>query len=156
MERLRGGLVFKAHRWLYHSALGSRIIQKKKKTQHRTRSASTQGPSWGYLKSRFLTGLSTCGDCSPQNSPKTVPKSQNRPLRYPHEGPFVGTTPAQELTVWPMWSKLGTYETVKARIGFQLEFPNIVSISPSSCGRECNPAPPRASLSPRVNMVQPV
>jgi len=24
-ERLRGGLVFKAHRWLYHSTLGSRV-----------------------------------------------------------------------------------------------------------------------------------
>ena len=30
-ERL-GGLVFKAHRWLYHSTLGSRVIQKKKKS----------------------------------------------------------------------------------------------------------------------------
>ena len=26
-----GGLVFKAHRWLYHSILGSRVIKKKKK-----------------------------------------------------------------------------------------------------------------------------
>jgi len=25
-----GGLVFKAHRWLYHSTLGSRVIKKKK------------------------------------------------------------------------------------------------------------------------------
>ena len=30
-ERLRGGLVFKAHRLLYHSTLGSRVIKKKKK-----------------------------------------------------------------------------------------------------------------------------
>ena len=27
----RGGLVFKAHRWLCHSTLGSRVIKKKKK-----------------------------------------------------------------------------------------------------------------------------
>jgi len=27
--RFRGGLVFKAHRWLYHSTLGSRVIKKK-------------------------------------------------------------------------------------------------------------------------------
>ena len=27
----RGGLVFKAHRWLYHSTLGSREIKEKKK-----------------------------------------------------------------------------------------------------------------------------
>ena len=31
MERFQGGLVFKAHRLLYHSALGSRVIEKKKK-----------------------------------------------------------------------------------------------------------------------------
>ena len=31
VERLRGGLVFKAHRSLYHSTLGSRVIKKKKK-----------------------------------------------------------------------------------------------------------------------------
>jgi len=29
--RFRGGPVFKAHRWLYHSTLGSRVIKKKKK-----------------------------------------------------------------------------------------------------------------------------
>ena len=28
--RFRGGLVFQAHRWLYHSTLGSRVIKKKK------------------------------------------------------------------------------------------------------------------------------
>ena len=31
MERFRGGLVFKAHRLLYQSTLGSRVINKKKK-----------------------------------------------------------------------------------------------------------------------------
>ena len=30
MKRFRGGLVFKAHRLLYHSTLGSRVIKKKK------------------------------------------------------------------------------------------------------------------------------
>ena len=29
----RGGLVFKAHRWLYHSTLDSRVIKKKKKSE---------------------------------------------------------------------------------------------------------------------------
>ena len=29
-KRFRGGLVFKAHRWLYHPILGSRLIKKKK------------------------------------------------------------------------------------------------------------------------------
>ena len=31
VKRFRGGLVFKAHRWLYHSTLGSRVIKKKEK-----------------------------------------------------------------------------------------------------------------------------
>ena len=30
-KRFRGGLVFKAHIWLYHFTLGSRVIKKKKK-----------------------------------------------------------------------------------------------------------------------------
>ena len=34
VKRFRGGLVFKAHRLLYHSILGSRIKKKKKKTQN--------------------------------------------------------------------------------------------------------------------------
>ena len=31
VQRFREGRVFKAHRWLYHSTLGSRVIKKKKK-----------------------------------------------------------------------------------------------------------------------------
>ena len=31
VKRSRGGLVFKAHRWLYHSTLGSRVIKNNKK-----------------------------------------------------------------------------------------------------------------------------
>jgi hypothetical protein len=30
-KRFRGGLAFKAHRWLHHATLGSRVIQKKEK-----------------------------------------------------------------------------------------------------------------------------
>jgi len=30
VKRFRGGLVFKAHRWLYHSTLGLRVIKKRK------------------------------------------------------------------------------------------------------------------------------
>ena len=36
-----------------------------------------------------MTGLSTFDDSAPQNGSKTIPKSPNRPLGYPHEGPFV-------------------------------------------------------------------
>ena len=53
------------------------------------KAAYTQGPSWGYFKSQFLTGLSSFDDSSPQNGSKTVTKSQNRPLGNPHIGPFV-------------------------------------------------------------------
>jgi len=31
VKRFRGGLVFKAHRWLFHSTPGSRVIKQKKK-----------------------------------------------------------------------------------------------------------------------------
>ena len=74
---------------------------------------STQGPSWGYFKSQFLTGLSSFGDCSPQNGSKTVPKSQNRPLGYPHIGPFVD----------PVRCRVpGYYESCSERVRvFQLE-----------------------------------
>ena len=34
MQRFRGGLVFKAHRLLYHSTLGLRVIKKKKNGMH--------------------------------------------------------------------------------------------------------------------------
>jgi len=37
MTFVRGGLVFKAHRLLYHSTLGMRVIQKKKRTCVRLR-----------------------------------------------------------------------------------------------------------------------
>jgi len=35
VKRFRGGLVFKAHRLLYHSTLGSTVIKKKKNTPAR-------------------------------------------------------------------------------------------------------------------------
>jgi len=39
VKRFRGGLVFEAHRLLYHSTLGLRVVQKKKKltNSHHTR-----------------------------------------------------------------------------------------------------------------------
>ena len=33
VKRFRGGLVVEAHRWLYHSTRGSRVIKKKKSTE---------------------------------------------------------------------------------------------------------------------------
>ena len=54
MKRFRGGLIFKAHRLLYHSTLGLRVMKKKKKAvTHdaeggaRAERASAQGPVRG-------------------------------------------------------------------------------------------------------------
>ena len=47
MKRFRGGLVFEAHRLLYHSTLGSKVIQKKKKVHlqdGRLRAREQQAP----------------------------------------------------------------------------------------------------------------
>ena len=44
VQRFRGGLVFKAHRLLYHSTLGLRVIQKKKKNAVYVRPAEPLGP----------------------------------------------------------------------------------------------------------------
>ena len=44
--RFRGGLVFKAHRLLYHSTLGSRVIKKKKKRR--------EGSGWGRCRVKGL------------------------------------------------------------------------------------------------------
>ena len=46
MERFRGGLVFKAHRLLCHSILGSRVINKKKKGSHKAPQSAT--PTSGF------------------------------------------------------------------------------------------------------------
>ena len=43
LKRFRGGLVFKAHKLLYHSTLGSRVVKKKK------RSTSVQ-PIWAMRR----------------------------------------------------------------------------------------------------------
>jgi len=62
VKRFRGGLVFKAHRLLYHSTLGLRVIKKKKVSQLRSRSQASvkaeDGSSIGSLLSylRLLTG----------------------------------------------------------------------------------------------------
>ena len=45
VQRFRGGLVFKAHRLLYHLTLGLREIKKKRRTRLRSFSSSSP-PSW--------------------------------------------------------------------------------------------------------------
>ena len=59
MKRFRGGLVFKAHRWLYHSTLGSRVIKKKKKEQRLRpgRRRPRQHPPWMQPRGNFMVSL---------------------------------------------------------------------------------------------------
>ena len=47
MKRFRGWLVFEAHRLVYHSTLGSRVIKKKKKRRPRVWSTSASGDPGG-------------------------------------------------------------------------------------------------------------
>ena len=43
VNRFRGGLVFKAHRLVYHSTLGLRVIKKKKKSSRRRAARGREG-----------------------------------------------------------------------------------------------------------------
>ena len=47
---------------------------------------TTQGPLKGCLKSEFFTGLSTFGDCSPQNGSKPSPNPKTVPWDTPTQG----------------------------------------------------------------------
>ena len=53
------------------------------------RQHSTQGLSWGYLKSKFQETLSIFGDKCPCNGSKNDPTAPKTTLECPHEGPFV-------------------------------------------------------------------
>ena len=51
----RGGLVFEAHRWLYHSTLGSRVIKKKRKLAWPSCILFREGRVQGYLAHKKTT-----------------------------------------------------------------------------------------------------
>ena len=53
VQRLRGGLVFKAHRLLYHSTLGLRVVKQKKKFQIPTPQAPIQRTSFNETISPY-------------------------------------------------------------------------------------------------------
>ena len=49
VQRFQGGLVFKTHRLLCHTTLGSRVIKKKKKDTARQRARTWfEIPLWGF------------------------------------------------------------------------------------------------------------
>ena len=52
VNRFRGGLVFKAHRLVYHSTLGLRVINKKKKT-----APAEGGEHFGFVVQGFGFGF---------------------------------------------------------------------------------------------------
>ena len=53
VQRFRGGLAFKAHRLLYHSTLGLRVIKKKKKNQSTPRRKHVSGSSLSLSRRLF-------------------------------------------------------------------------------------------------------
>ena len=48
VKRFRGGLVFKAHRLLYHSTVGLRVIKKEKKYRGERGRGAGCGPRWRW------------------------------------------------------------------------------------------------------------
>jgi len=62
VQRFRGGLVFKAHRLLCHSALGLRVIKKKKKKK--------TARSW--MKASVVRGAG-CNRCHDARFPRFTP-----------------------------------------------------------------------------------
>ena len=59
LPRYRGGLVFKAHRWLYHSTLGSRVITMKKK---KVPQSGLFGFHYEYWRTHILKQIAVCRD----------------------------------------------------------------------------------------------
>ena len=53
MKRFRGGLVFEAHRLLYYSTLGLRVIQKEKRPARKSRERSIQNLNPECARGRF-------------------------------------------------------------------------------------------------------
>ena len=63
-ERFRGGLVFKAHRLLYHSTLGSRVMKKKKKKTHQTRASDEDCEAGAARHLARLVSHQPCLSCA--------------------------------------------------------------------------------------------
>jgi len=83
MKRFRGGLVFKAHRWLYHSTLGSRVIKKQKKRR------SSQGAYQPFRDGVGVNALLPLGkrDDRPQPAPLQLEPSMVNVDRYDRLSP---------------------------------------------------------------------
>ena len=58
VKRFRGGLVFKAHRLLYHSTLGSRVLNKKKEVE----GSGFRGSGFGFRVSGSGIRVPCLGD----------------------------------------------------------------------------------------------
>jgi len=67
LEQFRGGLIFKAHRLLYHSTPGLRVIKKKKRTWSQTRNESLSAATFGTTS--LHRGLGYRGTSLIRNSP---------------------------------------------------------------------------------------
>ena len=82
MQRFRGGLVFKAHRLLYHSTVGVRVIQKKKAGFKKVSNTTTASHRCESRRRRVLL--------PPENSTPCLPRST-------HPG-VMGSTAVSERT----------------------------------------------------------
>ena len=89
VKRFRGGLVFKAHRLLYHSTLGSRVTKKKRRRLGWTLASSTEIKAEG---SGFRVQGSGCR-VQVQGAGFRVQGSEFRV----HGSEQVGTDPREEL-----------------------------------------------------------
>ena len=60
VKRFRGGLVFKAHRLLYHSTLGSRVIKTKKMMKRRMGNEQQRLQRWNLSRSSGCCRQGAC------------------------------------------------------------------------------------------------
>ena len=79
MKRFHGGLVVEAHRLLYHSTLGSRVLMKKKKVQRFIRS---EGPERNLFSFTALRPIREKNRSSPKDS--RGPEEKNLPQSPPN------------------------------------------------------------------------
>ena len=99
MLRFRGGLVFKAHRLLYHSTLGLRVIKKKDEGHGRggTYHFSSAGPSSSSRARHNLSGPHDLSDSFLSNRPPLHHLPFPRPWwgRPPSPGGCEAATPGR-------------------------------------------------------------
>ena len=102
VRRFRDGLVFKAHRRVYHSALGLRVIKKKKKGKGGETPARGEMRSRRWLRSSpappLALSLALLASLLPQSRPSAAPRPlRSQPSDSEHaEGPEMAEVPSPD------------------------------------------------------------